>query len=778
MSAPGDDGRPTPPPLPEPLPAPATTDDVVIVPESAAPAAARSAFDADPVDSLEALDAVDSIDTGLDDDLDDDPGVLLDAAPAGPDVSFPMAPVEAPGPTPLWAPETPAPVVAAAPLAAPAPVAARAPLDFTLITRALALLLAEVLAVVFGAWQLTFGDKLLAFVTKNDLPAGTRRLMLATAAGPGLLLVAILSVFILLRRGPRPQRLYDIGVRLSPLLLLWLLPSLFVWKAWKTDDISFLLLALLAGLGGRSLFEASLNAPPLFDAARPPWARLRLERLAGLRRFVPTTVVVLATLGYIAFFSFHTITYHRNLHSNSFDLGLENNLLWNLWQGDAQPFKTSPMFGPKGTHFGHHATAIAYVLAPIYALWKQPEMLLLMQTVLMGGASIPLYLFARRHLPAGAAAMVAVCYLFFPPLHGANLYDFHYLSLGPFFVWSTLYFVDAGHTKSAFLMGFLTLAVREDVAAALGVVGVYLLFAGHKPRAGMVMALAGGGYFVAMKLFIMPLIAAKQTFTYMFKDLMPAGDKGFGGVIKTVFTNPAFTLDSIIEKKKFAYTLQYLVPLVLLPVRRPVGLFLFLPAFFFTLLSTGYAPLIQTSFQYTTHWTGPLFVGVVLHLAWLERQPADPARGTVARRAATWSMALATLVCSYQFGAIFQQNTARGGFEAYVFGTSVKDAERREQLYSLIVQVPPDAKIAAGEKIVPHVSSRPDAYTLRIGLFDAEYILVEAAGEGGDGKKKLREALEKKTFGVIGKSGPFYLLKRGAPVTQNGEIEKAVGKKK
>jgi len=224
------------------LPAPATTDDVVIVPESAAPAAARSAFDADPVDSLEALDAVDSIDTGLDDDLDDDPGVLLDAVPAEPDVSVPMAPVEAPGPAPLWAPETPAPVIAAA--AAPAPAAARAPLDFTLITRALALLLAEVLAVVFGAWQLTFGDKLLAFVTKNDLPAGSRRLMLATAVGPGLLLVAVLSVFILLRRGPRPQRLYDIGVRLSPLLLLWLLPSLFVWKAWKTDDISFLLLAL------------------------------------------------------------------------------------------------------------------------------------------------------------------------------------------------------------------------------------------------------------------------------------------------------------------------------------------------------------------------------------------------------------------------------------------------------------------------------------------------------------------------------------------------------
>ncbi len=51
-------------------------------------------------------------------------------------------------------------------------------------------------------------------------------------------------------------------------------------------------------------------------------------------------------------------------------------------------------------------------------------------------------------------------------------------------------------------------------------------------------------------------------------------------------------------------------------------------------------------------------------------------------------MCLATVLCSYQFGAIFQQNTARGGFEAYSFGTSEKEIERRAQLYELLEQVP------------------------------------------------------------------------------------------
>jgi uncharacterized membrane protein len=692
----------------------------------------------------------------------------------------------APTPEPESAPENSVEMLFAGPpdeaLGAPvrAARAPREPLDFTTITRALALMLAECLAVGLGIWQLALGDKLFEFVTKNTLDATVRKIMLATSGGPGLLLVAVFSVLFLLRRGPRPQRVYEIAVRLSPLLLLALLPSLVIWKAWKSDDLTFLLLVVLVGLGGRAMFEASLRTPPIFNSktfTRPFWRRIPRRWPEIVRRNAAMSFVLLAIAGYVAFFSFHTITYHRNLHSNSFDLGLENNLLWNLWHGGAQPFKTSPMFGPTGTHFGHHATAIAYALTPIYALWQTPEMLLVMQTVFMGGAALPLFLFARRHLPASTAAAVVVCYLLFPPLHGANLYDFHYLSLGPFFVWWTLFLVDSGRVKSAFVMGFLTLAVREDVAASLGVVGLYLLFSGHKPRAGLVMALAGGGYFVAMKLFVMPLIATKQTFTYMFKDLIPAGDKGFGGVIKTVFGNPAFALDSIVEKKKFAYGLQYLAPLIFLPLRRPVGLFLFLPAFFFTLLSTGYAPLIQTSFQYTAHWTGPLFVGVVLHLAYIERQATEPALGAISRRSAIWAMGLATLLCSYQFGAIFQQNTARGGFEAYVFGTSEKDAKRHEQLYTLLAQVPPDAKIASSEKLVPHVSSRADAYTLRIGVFDATLLLVEPGAEGADGKKKLRDVLDKKTFGVIASEGPFYLMEKGAETTRNAEVEKALGRK-
>ena len=151
--------------------------------------------------------------------------------------------------------------------------------------------------------------------------------------------------------------------------------------------------------------------------------------------------------------------HHRSLLTSSFDLGLEDNLLWNVVHGG--PFaKMSPLFGPVGSHFGFHATPFAYFIAPFYALYQHAEALLVFQAVMVGLAALPLYLFAARHIGRWPACLVALAYLLYPPVHGANLYDFHYPPLGVFFLWLTLYLVVWGGIRWAFLSFILTLWVR------------------------------------------------------------------------------------------------------------------------------------------------------------------------------------------------------------------------------------------------------------------------------------------------------------------------------
>jgi uncharacterized membrane protein len=185
------------------------------------------------------------------------------------------------------------------------------------------------------------------------------------------------------------------------------------------------------------------------------------------------------------------------------------------------------------------------------------------------------------------------------------------------------------------------------------------------------------------------------------------------------------------------------------------------------LLSTGYRPLYQISFQYTAHWTSYLFIAVIANLAWMSREASrrGPA-GTAWKRAWVVAISLAVLVTSYQLGALIQHHAARGGFGIYHFGTTSEDIDRRRTLYELLAMVPPKAKIVSSENIVPQVSNRAFAYTLRMGIADADYLLFSVPS-GGDERGKALDVLKDNSFGVVAERGQYVLAKRGHPTDLN-----------
>jgi uncharacterized membrane protein len=500
--------------------------------------------------------------------------------------------------------------------------------------------------------------------------------------------------------------------------------------------------------------------------------RRRVERLRSrTERWAPPLIVFSAALVYTVYFSYYTIAYHRSVLTMSYDLGLENNLVWNLVHG-GQFMKSAPLVGPVGSHFGFHATFFSYVLGLPYLLHQQPETLLVLQAALLGGAAIPLYLFAQSRIGRWSAAVVAVMYVLYAPLHGSNLYDFHYLPLGVFFLWLTLWLIDAGHYKWGVLAVLLTLSVREDVAADLAVMGGFMLFAGRRPRAGLIVGVVATVYFLVLKMMVMPrFLQGSESFLHQWQGLVPKGGSGYAGVLTTVVGNPAFTLTSLLETDKFLYLVQIGAPFCFFVWRRPIGFFVSLPGFLFTLLSTKYPPLVQISFQYTAHWTAFLFVAFVVCLEWI-RKPRFAGDEGGWRRQRVWVMTacFTTLVTSYQYGAMLQQNTARGGFGKYKFVTTAQDEQRYAQLNALIAMVPPDAKITSSEFVVPHVSSRADAYTLRNGMYDAKYMIFEEPPRD-DERNFAREAL-KGDFGVVAVKGPFVLAKRGYDKAKNQAVLK------
>ena len=647
--------------------------------------------------------------------------------------------------------------------------------QFAELVPAAILLGIEGASVALGWWALRTWDTLQPYAVSNTLEGDDRtRLLVEMAAGGGVAVaLAVLVGFVSGRfESFRCQRF---AVRAGPLCVVGVLPFMFQAELWKSIELSFLVLLTIVAVGFQALLRRSLESPPVLagvlGVGESPGGTL-LSRRRWQNRWLPAVVVVCASAAFAVYISWIAIRSHYRLETASMDLGLENNLLWNAVHGGPL-FKTSPLGGPHSTHGGHHQTYFAYVIGLVYYFVPGPETLLVVQSVLLGFAAVPIYLLGRRRVGPWTGVVMALAYLLYPPLHGPSLYEFHYLPLANFFLPLTFYCIETRRDVAAVVCVLLTLSVREDVAALVTVLGLFVLVERRRPVAGLLTAAVGASYFVLLKLVVMPRLAGgASTFLDTFEGLLPAGESTFTGVLKTVLGNPVFALTSVLTRDKLFYLLQIVSPLALLMWRRPIGLLLSIPGILFTILSTGYKPLIEIYFQYTSYWTAFVFMAAIVNLGWLRAEEAAFRVSPALRRAWTIAVLLASVLASHQYGAVLRRDDIRGGFRALRLDVTEEDRERHARLYELIQMVPPDAKICSSERIVPHVSNRRDSYTLRTGIYDAEYLLLWMPPSGLE-RKYFNEAFRDNAFGVIARRGEFVLAKRGADPKDNDLLRRS-----
>jgi uncharacterized membrane protein len=606
----------------------------------------------------------------------------------------------------------------------------------------------------------------------NQLPLYARHVLLAYMLGfaASAVLVGVAYLTMNYAQAGAAGRLSHATRRLAPIALVGFLPLLFRWEVWRGHELSFLALVAAFGMAGWTAVTSATRAGPF---AWEEWLASRLRRLReGIHGRVPRlfpslpfALVVAGAIGYACYFGYYTYCSYYSLRSG-YDLGIYDSLLWNMLHGGSF-FKAPPWTGPGRSHFGNHAEFFAYVLLPLYAIRQNGGTLLLIQAAFLGSAAIPLYKLARKHIDRWPACILALSYLLYPALHGENLFEFHFLPLGPFLLWWAWYFLESRRDGWAALFVLLTLTVHEDVSFWVAILGAYFLLSGRRPRAGLLVAAVGALCFWGLKFVAMPYVGGGGSLTDNYKALIPPGGKGLGSVVLTVLGNPGFTMSTLGETSKLIYILQILLPLAFIPFRRPIGLLLCIPGLLFTVLSTQCDPLVSINYQYSAHWIAFLFPGVALGLEWLNRRTAaGPQR--VGLAAKPQAAALAGLLClalpvSYQFGAVFQQHNSWGGPIKYVFGVDAQGKSRHQAAERLVRLLPARAKVSASGFTTPYVSNRPAAYNLTVGVSDAQYIFFPS--EPGDfivdERDTVTRLLQSGEFGVIAIEPPFVLAKRG-----------------
>jgi len=598
-------------------------------------------------------------------------------------------------------------------------------------------------------------------------PSNRIRLVVVVLVG-GVLGTTISGLAVLLGRHRGAQAIILASKRWAPLALVWAIAGLATNHVWQDNKLTFLVL-----LGGtvllleRSLWMSGMTVPAHFlDSLSERYDRLPPR----LRRLAPFAFVLVSAIGYASYTAYWSIEQHHRLATASFDLGIIDNLMFNAMSGHG--FRAPVLFGPSGgSLLAGHANFVLYLFLPFYWLSPRAETLLIIQSVLLGFAAIPLYGFAKTQLPRWSAALVGVAYLLYAPLHGPNFYDFHYLPTCIFFLFCLFWALATHRTVLFWVLWAICVSIREDVPVGLATLGVFLVFTGYRVRTGVWMTILSVISFVLIKFVIMQM-AGTWWFANLYKDLMPQGARGYGGVVMTLLTNPAYVVSTMLTEQKLTYALHLLAPLVFLPLRRWVYLWLLFAGLFFTLLTTSYKPTVSIAFQYTSHWIPYLFGTTILAMSAMGRSRS----GVVHRRAALTALLVGVVLHSLSFGAILRPTKFVGGFSTIPFHVTEAERARYRDLQEVLAMIPPDASVAATDSENPHSSNRVTAYPFRTGSGDAEYLLIRTFRRR-NAQRNAQKTIDQYPYGLLAQVGKFYLFKRGHESPETADALRTVGLK-
>ncbi|MBV8085431.1 MAG: DUF2079 domain-containing protein, partial [Chloroflexi bacterium] len=237
--------------------------------------------------------------------------------------------------------------------------------------------------------------------------------------------------------------------------------------------------------------------PPLRVGLEP----VRAEPLGGARgswlgRW-DAWLILLAAAAWTVFVGGLALARHADLRSNAFDLGYVTQVLWNTVHG--RPFQFSTLINAPfqvegldpsairhpGWLFAFHVEPALLAVAPLYAAWPDPRLLLGLQATAIGLGALPAAALGRSLVGGRAAGLVfGAAYLLAPALQGAALSDFHMVALAAPLLMLALYLLETSRpTLGAVCLGVVAL-FRED--AALAVAWLSLLLA---VRPGIIPAL-------------------------------------------------------------------------------------------------------------------------------------------------------------------------------------------------------------------------------------------------------------------------------------------------
>ena len=415
---------------------------------------------------------------------------------------------------------------------------------------------------------------------------------------------------------------------------------------------------------------------------------------AGLAVRTAWTIAALAFL----LFAFVALRQHDTFHTRARDMGIYAQVVWNT--GHGRPF-ASTLLEENRLHVAEHVAPAMALIAPLYALFPDPRLLLLLQQASLAAAGLPIFFWARRHVGDLPALGLLVGYELMPTTSRIAFSEFHPIVMAALPVALGVKATLEGRARAAVVWLVLALLFEEETAPIVGAAGAYLWLR-HRRWSGFGLGALAAAWLLALTLVVMPVFHDRRTL---------AGVDGNRSLdhYEQVQERPGIALEWLTGPRGAHAATWLLLPTLGLPLLAPHVVWLAVPSFALLFLA-------DREGNVAGHWAG-----AVLPVYWfaaagglgvLVRRVGDRVhRPRLVGRAFVVALAVVLAFCFWRYSYF------PGGGE---YDTDwLAWTEHEENLAQAVALVPPDVEVDATRRAVPHIAHRPEVFQFPSTLYAA-----------------------------------------------------------
>jgi uncharacterized membrane protein len=428
--------------------------------------------------------------------------------------------------------------------------------------------------------------------------------------------------------------------------------------------------------------------------AGEPWVERALldlgRRLVAATRISAAGLCALA-LGlsvtvFVAAFVGATWTAHARFATYGFDVGIYDQGTWLLSRPRA-PFVTV-----RGLDLlGQQAAYIMALVAPLYRLWADPRLLLLLQVLFLALPALVLYRLGSRHLGHPAAGLaVAVAYLAYPGVQWAISWQFHPEAIAAGLLALAVLAADRGRHRAMALWLALAALCGEELGLVVAGFGLLLVMGGRR-AVGWRTAGAGLAWFLVATYLLAPLHAGRAT--RLFETDYGIAGYGPRALLAALPTMAGHALQTGLANDGLFYLLLVFLPLLGLPLLAPRWLLPVAPPLLLNLAAVQ-PEHHQLRFHYLATAAPLLAAGAVAGLV-VVRSARRPLLAPL--------LVLLVVVAGF---TSWRYGPAPWARDPVAVAAGPVDQARRDAL----ALVGPDAPVSAQFNLVPHLGHRVEVY--------------------------------------------------------------------